>query len=158
MIFVMLGTQKQQFTRLLDILENSNILQNEEIIVQAGHTKYNSKFMKINTFFDTQTMKKYMIDSDFVITHGGVGSIIDALNLGKKVLAVPRLKKFAEHINDHQIEICQKLYEEGYIEYLLDGEDLVGKLQKLKENNYKKYERDKKYLEILEKDIKEFLK
>ena len=46
MILVTLGTQKQQFTRLLEYIENSNI--KEEIIVQAGFTKFNSKKMKIS--------------------------------------------------------------------------------------------------------------
>ena len=50
MILVKLGTQHQDFKRLLDYIENSNI--NDEIIVQAGHTKYESKKMKI---FDFQT-------------------------------------------------------------------------------------------------------
>ena len=41
MILVTLGTQKEEFTRLLDSIENSKI--NDKIIVQAGYNKYNSK-------------------------------------------------------------------------------------------------------------------
>ena len=49
MILVTLGTQKQQFTRLLEYIEKSNI--NDEIIVQAGFTKFESKKMKIFDFW-----------------------------------------------------------------------------------------------------------
>ncbi len=158
MIFVTLGTQKQQFTRILEEIEKSKVLNNEEIIVQAGHTKYESNKMKISTFYSMDEMKDYMKKADIVITHGGVGSIIDALNLRKKVLAVPRLSKYKEHINDHQLEICEKLSSEGYIEQLLEGESIDEKIEKLKDNNYKEYIPETKYLEIIEKTIDGFLK
>ena len=45
MIFVSLGTQDKPFYRILEKLENSRV--NEEIIVQAGFTKFESKRMKI---------------------------------------------------------------------------------------------------------------
>ncbi len=158
MIFVTLGTQKQDFSRLLDLIENSKLSKNEEVIVQAGHTKYSSTFMKIHEFFTIDEMKENTEKADFIITHGGVGSIIDALNTKKKVLAMPRLSKYKEHINDHQIEICKKLYEEGYIEYLSVDDDIDEKLKVMQNKEYKKYESDKKYLEIIKKDIEEFLK
>ena len=41
MILVTLGTQKQDFSRLLKYIEESNI--KDEIIVQAGYTKFKSK-------------------------------------------------------------------------------------------------------------------
>lgn len=158
MVFVTLGTQKQQFTRLLEDVENSNLLKDEEIIVQRGNTKYESKRLKLIDFISINEMKQYIEKAEFVITHGGVGSIIDALNLGKKVLAVPRLKKYTEHVDDHQKEICEKLCEEGYIEQLLEEDSIDEKIKKLRNSKYKKYENDKKYLDIIEKDIEDFLK
>jgi UDP-N-acetylglucosamine transferase subunit ALG13 len=47
-----------------------------------------------------------------VITHGGTGSIFTALNLNKKVIAIPRLKKFREVTNDHQLQIVKELEKE----------------------------------------------
>lgn len=38
------------------------------------------------------------------MTHGGPASFFAALEAGKFVSVVPRLKKFGEHVNDHQIE------------------------------------------------------
>ena len=45
MILVTLGTQHQEFTRLLDYIEKSKI--KDEITVQAGDTKYESMKMKM---------------------------------------------------------------------------------------------------------------
>ena len=52
MILVLLGTQNNSFVRLLDEIENciNTGIINEEVIVQAGHTKYTSKIMKILDF------------------------------------------------------------------------------------------------------------
>ena len=77
MILVTLGTQQQQFTRLLDYIENSKI--KDEIIVQAGHTKYNSMKMKIFDFIDYDKMNEYVETADLIITHGGTGSITGPL-------------------------------------------------------------------------------
>lgn len=113
MILVTLGTQKQQFTRLLDYIENANI--EDEIIVQSGHTKYSSKKMKIFDFIDYDKMKEYVEKSDIIITHGGTGSIIGPLKQGKKVIACARDKKYGEHVDNHQHELVDIFYDEGYI-------------------------------------------
>ena len=158
MVFVTLGTQKQQFTRLLKILEKSEQLKNEEIIVQAGHTKFESNHMKILDFISLEEMQKYINEAEYIITHGGVGSIIDSLNMGKKVIAAPRLKEYVEHVDNHQLEICEKLNEEGYIEVLNESDDIDNIIEKLKQTEYKKYVSDKLYLEKIENVIEELLK
>ena len=113
MVLVTLGTQKQPFTRLLEQIEQSNI--KEEIIVQAGHTKYESKKMKIFDFIDYEKMEKLIEEADLIITHGGTGSIVGPLKKGKKVIASPRLKKYGEHVDDHQEQIVDTFSEVGYI-------------------------------------------
>jgi len=113
MILVTLGTQKQSFTRLLDYIENSTI--KEEIIVQAGHTKYKSKKMKIFSFIDYKEMNEYIKKANLIITHGGTGSIITPLKLGKKVIACARKQEHGEHVDNHQEQLVDIFAEEGYI-------------------------------------------
>lgn len=113
MIFVILGTQKEQFTRLLRYVEN--IKTKQKIIVQAGYTKYESNKMKILSFIPTDQMERLMQDADIIITHTGTGSVLTALSYGKKVIACPRLKKYKEHVDDHQLELLNLFVSEGYI-------------------------------------------
>lgn len=113
MILVKLGTQRQSFKRLLDYIENSKI--KDEIIVQAGHTKYESKKMKIFDFINYDKMGEYLNKSNLVITHGGTGSIVESLQAGKKVIACARKQNYGEHADDHQEQIVDVFYEEGYI-------------------------------------------
>lgn len=152
MILVTLGTQKEPFKRLLDYVENSNI--KDEIIVQAGHTKYESKKMKMFDFVSYEEMQKYIDKADLVITHGGTGSILMPLKTGKRVLAVPRLKKYMEHVDDHQTQIVDLFSEIGYIVAFRDGDDFNKAYQKALKLKPKKYvSNTEHFIEELKKEI-----
>lgn len=165
MIFVTLGTQKQNFKRLLDEIEICKILNGQEVVVQAGYTEYSSEKMKIIDFLDSDEFNKYILAADFVITHGGVGSIFSALLKNKKVIAMPRLKKYGEHVDDHQIEICKKLASMNYIIYYnpdeyVDEENpetLENKINFLMSNTFQPYIEDASYLAKLNRSIEECL-
>ncbi len=132
MILVILGTQDKPFVRLLNAVEQQVVSGaiNEEVIVQAGNTKYSSDNMQIMDLIPMDELKKLMSVANLIITHGGVGSIIDALKLKKRVIVCPRLQKYGEHINDHQIEITENCLEKGYICVFNDGDDLGEVIEK----------------------------
>ena len=95
MILITLGTQDKEFTRLLDQvqkeIDKGNI--KDKVIVQAGHTKYESKDMEIFDLIDREKFSELISSCDLLITHGGVGSIITGLQNDKKVIVAPRLSK-----------------------------------------------------------------
>ena len=153
MIFVTIGTQKQSFSRLFNLIEHSDLLKDENIIAQAGNTKFQSRIMKIYEFLSEEQMKEYINEAEFVICHGGVGSIFNALNMGKKVLAVPRLKKYEEHIDDHQLEICKELTSKNYIKMYDETRLFEDVIKASIESDLKKYEKNTEYLDILRKEI-----
>ena len=105
LILVTLGTQLQPFTRLLDAIEKLNL--DEEIIVQAGCTKYTSDKMKILDFVSYEEMAKLVKKARVIITHGGTGSIVEPLKKGKIIIGCARLKKYGEHVDDHQTELIE---------------------------------------------------
>ena len=117
MILVLLGTQNNSFHRLLEELDRlvEKKVINEKIIVQAGYTKYKSKNMRVFGLIPQEELERYQEKADLIITHGGVGSIISSIKKGKKVIAVPRLHKYNEHVNDHQLQIIENFNSKGYI-------------------------------------------
>lgn len=153
MVFVSVGTQKQQFTRIFQMVESSIVLKYDEIVAQTGNTKFESKRIKMLPSIDNNKFNEYIKKADFVICHGGVGTIFNALENGKRILVVPRLGKYKEHINDHQLEVAEQLEKEGYLILYKDGEDFDKYLEKLKSFNPKKYVSDEKFLDILRKEI-----
>ena len=141
MIFVTLGTQDKQFKRLLKDIDEciTNGVIKDNVIVQAGYTKYDSKNMKIYDLLDKDEFDKYIKECDLLITHGGVGSILTGLKNNKKVIAAPRLAKYNEHMNDHQLQIVSRFSEMGYILACNEGDDLSYIIEKSKTFKPKKY-------------------
>lgn len=141
MILVLLGTQNNSFHRLLQEvqknIDNGNI--KEEVIVQKGYTKFESKDMKLYNQIPTEQFKELISKADIVITHGGVGSIITSISMDKKVIAVPRLKKYKEHVNDHQLDIINSFSKMGYIIGIQDVSELENSLERIKEFEPTKY-------------------
>lgn len=113
MIFITLGTQKEPFTRLLDYVEEANT--HEKIIAQVGHTNYQSNKMEVLNFVSNEQLTDYIKKADIVITHGGTGSVLTALKNNKKVIACARLKKFGEHVDDHQKELVELFDKKGHL-------------------------------------------
>ena len=153
MVLVLLGTQNNSFHRLLEKIEQ--LLQKEtikeEVMVQAGYTKYVSQNMKIFDFIPKEELEKLQEQASFVITHGGVGSILLSLKKDKKVIAVPRLHEYKEHVNDHQKEIVELFNEKGYIIGIQKVEELEQAIQKIKQFQPKKYQQNnEKMLKIIE--------
>ena len=141
MILVLLGTQDKSFKRLLDKVEEQINLGNikEKVIVQAGYTKYNSSNMEIFDLISNDKLNKLMDDADIIITHGGVGSIIESLKKNKKIIVCPRLKKYNEHTNDHQLQIVESFSKKGYIIPYYENDDLGKILKEIKDFKPRKY-------------------
>lgn len=134
LIFVTLGTQDKPFTRLLVKLEemiDAGMIQ-EPVIVQAGSTSFQSKHMQIFEYIDMTKFNDYVEQCDMLITHAGVGTIINGINHGKSIMAVARRAKYGEHENDHQVEITTKFSNLGYLIGCLDVEEVEREFPKLK--------------------------
>lgn len=115
MVFVTIGSQPQDFSRLLNevskLVDDGSI--QDEVYMQIGLSNFqsNSNSISCTSFLSQKEMNMMMKNASYVITHGGVGSILLALKYEKKVIAVPRLKKFREHMNDHQLDIIERFAE-----------------------------------------------
>ncbi len=148
MILITLGTQDKQFTRLLDMvqkeIDKGNI--KDRVVVQAGHTKYDSKDMEIFDLIDREKFSELISKCDILITHGGVGSIINGLQNNKKVIVAPRLAKYDEHMNDHQIQITDNFSKEGYILPLYENDNLGDVLEKAKNFTPKKFKSNTEHM------------
>lgn len=118
MIFVTVGTHTKSFNRLLkevDGLVGKGKIK-EKVVIQIGHSSYKPKNVKWFRFTTFPKLKNLCKKARIIITHGGAGSILIALDNAKPVIAVPRLKKFDEHVNDHQLDLVKFLEKEGNIE------------------------------------------
>jgi UDP-N-acetylglucosamine transferase subunit ALG13 len=117
LIFVTVGSRNYPFDRLfkkLDELCEQGLIK-DEIFAQVGTSKYVPKHYKYVDFVSPEEFVDKINKSFLVISHGASGSIMKALNAGKKVVAVTRLEKYGEHINDHQIQNNEAFASNKYV-------------------------------------------
>ena len=144
MIFVTVGSRNYPFDRLfieLDKLCEEGIIK-DKIFAQIGTTTYKPKNYEYKDFISQEEFLNYVKKAKYVISHGAFGSIMKALNEGKKVIAVTRLEKYGEHINDHQIQNNEAFGSNGYVLPVFEMEELKDAIIKIqtKKDKLKKWE------------------
>lgn len=141
MIFVTLGSQKFPFNRLLRgmdrLIESGEV--DEEVFAQTGYSDYEPKNYRFQRFLDREAYAERIKKADIVITHGGTGAIIGAVKQGKKVIAVPRLARYGEHVDDHQLQLVEQFREMKLICGCGDCEMLGEALHKIREMEFETY-------------------
>ncbi|MEM5812005.1 MAG: PssE/Cps14G family polysaccharide biosynthesis glycosyltransferase [Candidatus Aenigmatarchaeota archaeon] len=155
MIFVTVGTHTQQFNRLLqkidELIGNNKI--KEKIIAQIGNSTYKPVNYDYFKFSSEKKILEINKKAKLIISHAGIGNIITALQFKKPIIVIPRLKKFGEHINDHQIQIAKAFAKEKKVLACYNLEYLEKIIQKAKKFKPKLIKRNPKIYEI----IKQFL-
>lgn len=156
-IFITLGSQKFQFNRLLKAIDalyenNENM---EKAFAQIGYSTYIPKHFKYKNFLDRDEFMVEMSKADIVITHGGTGAIIGALKKGKKVIAVPRLARYGEHVDDHQLQLIKQFDDLNLICPCTDVSKLGIALETVKRTKYNEY---KSNTETIIESIEQFIK
>ena len=117
MTFVVLGTWEMPFVRPLREIEQAAIagLLPEPVIVQSGHTQYSLARLQLVPFFSREELERMYEEATLLICQAGVGSIMLGLRKHKKIIAIARLSRFAEHIDDHQLEILEVFSQIGAV-------------------------------------------
>lgn len=111
MIFVTVGTHEQQFDRLIkkiDCLKRDEKIK-DIVVIQKGYSQYTPKYCEYQDFFDHDSIVNYVKKARIIITHGGPSSFISVLQQNKVPIVVPRMKKYEEHINNHQMDFVKKV-------------------------------------------------
>lgn len=141
MIFVALGTQKFQFNRLLQMIDQllANGKITELVFAQIGNSNYKPENFQYATFLDKNEFEEKIRECDVLITHSGVATIIAGLNNNKKVIVVPRLAKYGEHVDDHQVQIAESFFKQNYVIMCAENDKLEELIVKAKNHKFAKY-------------------
>ncbi len=156
MIFITTGSQKFQFNRLLeeiDRLVETKVI-TEEVFAQIGYSDYKPKNYAFCEFMSREEFAEKTNACDLFITHGGTGAIIGAVKKGKKVVAVPRLAKYGEHVDDHQLQLLAQFDEMSLICPCYDVAELGKALETARNTKYMEYQSNTKtIIEDIETEI-----
>lgn len=129
--FIHSGTQEIEFSRLLDFAIMNACNQSGSMVVYQGYVAAEKarvdmpKNIQFLHFMKKSDFEKTISDADIVVCHGGTGAIFNSISLGHRPYVLPRLAKFGEHNDDHQLELCELLLERNLVSELPNYDCLV---------------------------------
>lgn len=126
MIFATVGTHGQPFTRFLSALADLD----GDVVVQYGHNSPPAGVREAVAFMPFDVLNEHMRAADVVVTHAGVGSVLCAREAGHVPVVVPRLHRFGEHVDDHQLELVAALAGDGHVVPVTDMAQLRAAVEK----------------------------
>lgn len=141
MIFLVLGTQKFQLNRLLIQVDEliSNGLITQEVVAQIGNSDYKPLNFRYFRFLDKERFDDYISRASIIVSHSGVGTIITALKAGKPVVVFPRLKKYGEHVDNHQLNIAKAFEKKNYVLCCYEHDSLKNILDRCNDFHFETY-------------------
>lgn len=151
------GTQKQSFHRLWQQLQP--VLSSGDWIIQAGHNSWSSERSNVQVidFVEQEQLQHWIEEADLIITHAGAGSMLQALYYHKRIIAIPRLAKYGEHVNDHQLELALKFEHLGYLKVLTEADSLSSLLPLMDEFHPLPYQSQNDLVPLLHQKLTQLL-
>ena len=126
MILFATGASQFPFDRLLRAIEARP--DGERIVVQHGCSAVQPEDAECVDFLPMPELAALVREARVVVTHAGVGSILLCLTNGRSPVVVPRLKRFGETVDDHQLESARRFAEAGLVTLVEDPGDLAAAL------------------------------
>jgi len=105
------------FDRLVQAVDEmvAQKLIDDTVIAQIGDGRYEPRHMAFDRYLAKPEYDRRFAAATMLIAHAGAGTIALALQHHKPLLVVPRLGKFKEHVNDHQVATARKYGELGHV-------------------------------------------
>lgn len=128
MIFVTVGGQLA-FDRLVLATDAwARARNHDSVFAQVGHCQEPPGFIAWQQFLTRSEFTEKMREADIVVAHAGMGTILTALHLGKRIVVMPRRAHLGEHRNDHQWATVSRLPAHLGVQVARDAEELAAKL------------------------------
>lgn len=140
MILFSLGTHGQDFSRMAMAADDYAASTDERIVVQTGYTHYKFKHVKEHfDFCSKERMHQLMDEADILVLQGGWGGICEAVDMGKRVVVLPR-RNGVEHVHD-QSQVARKMDELGCVICCMDEKNLPQMIEKARTFDFKPLKR-----------------
>ena len=153
MIFVTVGASWFPFLRLVKEMDKIAATLEEEVFIQKGTTQYKPKYAKSEDFLSFRNYCEMIKRSTLVVGHAGAGTILQAFKFRKPIVVVPRLKKFEEIPEDHQLELARALTSKVIVVYEIKNLKYAIKIAKTRKFEFETEER-----KMLIKKLRKYLR
>jgi UDP-N-acetylglucosamine transferase subunit ALG13 len=98
------------FDRLIRMMDDwSQAHPTTKVHAQIGKGEYLPQAMSWTRRISPTEFEGYVKDSDVVVSHAGMGTVITAMQIGRPLVLVPRKAASGEHTTDHQLDTVKWL-------------------------------------------------
>lgn len=130
-IFVTVGAQ-MPFDRLVRGVDAwARARGRGDVFAQIGPAEYVPEHVGWTRFLEPPDFLERYRAAKVIVAHAGTGSILQALELGKPILVMPRRAALRETRNDHQVATAERFQALGRIPVAWDDEDLARQLDRI---------------------------
>jgi len=127
-ILVTVGGQ-MPFDRLVQAVDKWAANHREtQCFAQIGPGGWRPRHMEWIEFLSPPVFREKLENASLVVAHAGMGTILSALDIGKKLIVVPRRAHLHETRNDHQVATARRLEDMGLVVHASDEKQLLEKL------------------------------
>jgi UDP-N-acetylglucosamine transferase subunit ALG13 len=123
MIFGTVGSLP--FERLVSMFDGCAMKDaRHEYVVQSATLGATTIRARCIPFIAHRELIEYIKRAEVVVSHAGMGTIIEVAALGRPLVLIPRLSKLREAINDHQLEIASYLRSKYGVPVILGRDEM----------------------------------
>ncbi|NOZ73697.1 MAG: hypothetical protein GXP38_17700 [Chloroflexi bacterium] len=146
MIFCTVGTT--DFDPLVQAMDALAPTLDESVIFQIGQGSYEPRHGRWFRF--VPSLEPYLEEASVVVAHGGFGTTVEVLQMGKPLVSVPNPDRY----DRHQEEILRHFAAEGYLIACFDLADLPAAIARARSTPLRPYQQPETTLHL---EIKAFL-
>lgn len=133
MILVTVGTQFafDRLVKAVDAAVGAGVVRDEVFAQIAGG--WRPVNMAWVDSLDAEKFSARVAEADAIIGHAGIGTILAAFEAGKPVLVMPRMKRYGEVVNDHQVATAREFAARGHLLAAFGAEEMPEMIKALLE-------------------------
>jgi UDP-N-acetylglucosamine transferase subunit ALG13 len=116
-IFLTVGNWQNGFDRLVEAFDRLKAegVVSDSVVAQIGDGSFKPRNFEAMDYCTLSQFTNYMNQAQIIVSHAGIGTIFQAIEIGKPLIAVPRKAHLGECNDDHQLTTARQLEQEGKI-------------------------------------------
>ncbi len=135
MIFLTVGNWHKGYDRLVKAIDEfvgSGVI-TDQVTAQMGYSSYKASHLTTVDFCSPDEFRNLISEAWLVISHAGMGTMMETVKQHKPIIVVPRRSELGEVSNDHQLATARHLESEGKVLAAYDVSELPDKLQQARD-------------------------
>ena len=108
MIFASVGSMLPFDRFVMGVDEWAAAHPSEDVFLQIGRGEYEPRYAPFTRMMSHAEYRRRLDSCQLFVAHVGMGSILQSLEAGKRLLMLPRLARLREHTTDHQLHTAAR--------------------------------------------------